>query len=46
MTRRWGLPALLRLSLIANGLSQLALLAGVGMDGTLGLPLWQWAPLC
>ncbi|WP_411728159.1 MFS transporter [Methyloglobulus sp.] len=39
LARRLGLPTLLRLSLIANGLSQLALLSGVGMGGRSGFAL-------
>jgi uncharacterized membrane protein/fucose permease len=34
---RLGLPALLRLSLIANSLSQIALLTGAGLGGTTGV---------
>ncbi|MGR9045742.1 MAG: MFS transporter [Gammaproteobacteria bacterium] len=36
LSAKWGLPALLRYSLAANGLSQLALLAGVAMGGNTG----------
>jgi uncharacterized membrane protein/predicted MFS family arabinose efflux permease len=39
LARRLGLPMLLKLSLIANGLSQLALLFGVGMDDRSGFAL-------
>ena len=39
LAKRLGLPTLLRLSLIANGLSQLALLSGVGMGGKSGFAL-------
>ncbi len=39
LAKRLGLPGLLKLSLAANGLSQLALLSGIGMNGSLGYPL-------
>lgn len=39
LARRLGLPTLLRLSLIANSLSQFALLSGVGMGGKSGFAL-------
>jgi hypothetical protein len=39
LTKRLGLPVLLRLSLLANGLSQLALLISAGMGGSSGFVL-------
>lgn len=39
LARRLGLPMLLKLSLIANGLSQLALLLGIGVGNSYGFPV-------